>query len=94
MPANTKQAVETSPTGMTIITAMNHLSEYNFLEALNLAYRNVTTQLKDIPSKISAWHKCVDPDGCFEYDEAWSRFGNNLYTIFADIILERSTLEL
>ena len=53
-----------------------------------------TTQSKDIPSKHSAWHKCVDPDGCFGYDEAWSRFGNNLYTIFADIILERSTLEL
>ena len=54
MPANTKQAVETSPTGKTIITAMNHLSEYNFLEDLNLAHRNITMQSKDIPSKISA----------------------------------------
>ena len=28
------------------------------------------------------WHKCADPDGCFGYDEAWSRFGKNFYTIF------------
>jgi hypothetical protein len=93
MPANTKQSVETSPTGKTIITAMNHLPEYNFLEALNLAHRNVTT-IKGHSLQNFCWHKCADPDGCFGYDEAWSRFGKFSTPFSADIVLERSTLGL
>ena len=94
MPANTKQAVETSPTGKTIITAMNHLSEYNFLEALNLAHRNVTTQSKDIPSKISAGINVL----ILTVALGTMRHGADLVIIstpfFADIVLERSTLGL
>ena len=94
MPANTKQAVETSPTGKTIITAMNHLSEYNFLQALNLAHRNVTTQSKDIPSKISAGINVL----ILTVALGTMRHGADLVRIstpfFADIVLERSTLGL
>ena len=94
MPANTKQAVETSPTGKTIITAMNHLSEYNFLQALNLAHRNVITQSKDIPSKISAGINVL----ILTVALGTMRHGADLVRIstpfFADIVLERSTLGL
>ena len=94
MPANTKQAVETSPTGQTIITAMNHLSEYNFLEDLNLAHRNITMQSKDIPSKISAGINVL----ILTVALGAMRHGADLVRIstpfFADIVLERSTLEL
>ena len=94
MPANTKQAVETSPTGKTIITAMNHLSEYNFLEDLNLAHRNITMQSKDIPSKISAGINVL----ILTVALGTMRHGADLVIIstpfFADIVLERSTLGL
>ena len=94
MPANTKQAVETSPTGKTIITAMNHLSEHNFLEALNLAHRNITMQSKDIPSKISAGINVL----ILTVALGTMRHEADLVIIstpfFADIVLERSTLGL
>ena len=94
MPANTNQAVETSPTGKTIITAMNHLSEYNFLEDLNLAHRNITMQSKDIPSKISAGINVL----ILTVALGTMRHGADLVIIstpfFADIVLERSTLGL
>jgi hypothetical protein len=94
MPANTNQAVETSPTGKTIITAMNHLSEYNFLQALNLAHRNVITQSKDIPSKISAGINVL----ILTVALGTMRHGADLVIIStpfsADIVLERSPLGL
>ena len=94
MPANTKQAVETSPTRKTIINVMKHLSEYNLLGALNLAHRNVTTQSKNIPSKISAGINVL----ILTVALGTMRHGADLVRIstpfFADIVLERSTLGL
>ena len=73
---------------------MNHLSEHNFLEALNLAHRNITTQSKDIPSKISAGINVL----ILTVALGTMRHGADLVIIstpfFADIVLERSTLGL